>query len=192
MAQLGYVVFTVDGRGSGNRGKEFEQVIHRQLGTCEIADQMMGNKYLRSLPYIDSTRMGVFGWSFGGFMTTGLMTRTPGKYKVGVAGGAVIDWSYYEIMYTERYMDTPDENPEGYKNSNLLNYVDSLKGKLLLIHGTSDPVVVWQHTLMYTKKCVEQRKQIDYFLYPEHPHNVAGRDRVHLMQKITDYFNQNL
>lgn len=192
MAQKGYLVFTIDGRGSGNRGKEFEQAIYRRLGTCEIADQTVGNDYLRSLSFVDATRMGVFGWSFGGFMTTGLMTRTPGKYKVGVAGGAVIDWSYYEIMYTERYMDTPDENLEGYKNSNLLNYVDSLQGKLLLLHGTSDPTVVWQHTLMYTKKCVERKKQIDYFMYPEHLHNVTGRDRVHLMQKVSDYFNQNL
>ncbi len=192
MAQQGYLIFTVDGRGSGNREKAFEQVIHRQLGTLEIADQIKGNDYLRSLPYIDVNRMGVFGWSFGGFMTTGLMTRTPGKYKVGVAGGAVIDWSLYEIMYTERYMDTPEENPEGYATSNLLNYIDSLQGKLLMIHGTSDDVVVWQHTLMYAKKCVEKRKQIDYFMYPEHQHNVLGKDRVHLMQKITDYFNQNL
>ncbi len=192
MAQQGYVVFTVDGRGSGNRGKEFEQVIHRQLGTNEIADQMKGHDYLRALAFIDPNRMGVFGWSFGGFMTTSLMTRTPGKYKVGVAGGAVIDWSYYEIMYTERYMDTPDENQEGYNTSNLLNYIDDLQGKLLLIHGTSDDVVVWQHTLMYVKKCVEKKKQVDYFMYPEHLHNVTGKDRVNLMQKISDYFNQNL
>jgi dipeptidyl-peptidase-4 len=192
MAQQGYVVYTLDGRGSGNRGKEFEQVIHRQLGTAEIADQVKGNAYLRSLKFIDTTRMGVFGWSFGGFMTTGLMTRTPGKYKVGVAGGAVIDWSYYEIMYTERYMDGPKENPEGYATANLLNYIDSLQGKLLMIHGTSDDVVVWQHDLMYIKKCVEKRKQVDYFVYPGHLHNVLGKDRVHLMQKVTDYFNQNL
>ncbi len=192
MAQQGYLIFTVDGRGSGNRGKEFEQVIHRQLGTAEIADQIKGNDYLRSLPFIDGSRMGIFGWSFGGFMTTSLMTRTPGKYKTGVAGGAVIDWSYYEIMYTERYMDTPKENPEGYNASNLLSYIDNLQGKLLLIHGTSDDVVVWQHTLMYVKKCVEKKKQLDYFMYPEHMHNVLGKDRVHLMQKVTDYFNQNL
>ena len=192
MAQQGYLVFTVDGRGSGNRGKEFEQSIYRQLGTNEMADQLKGNDYLRSLNYIDTARMGVFGWSFGGFMTTGLMTRTPGKYKAGVAGGAVIDWSYYEIMYTERYMNTPQENPDGYNASNLLNYIDGLQGKLLMIHGTSDDVVVWQHTLLYVKKCVEKKKQIDYFMYPEHVHNVLGKDRVHLMQKVTDYFIQNL
>ncbi len=192
MAQKGYVIFTVDGRGSGNRGKEFEQVIHRQLGTREMEDQLRGNEYLRGLSFIDKDRMGVYGWSFGGFMTTSLMTRTPGKYKVGVAGGAVIDWSYYEIMYTERYMDTPEENPEGYEKSNLLNYVDNLQGKLMLIHGTSDDVVVWQHTLMYIKKCVDRKKQVDYFVYPGHLHNVLGADRVHLMQKIANYFDQNL
>ncbi|MEY4877485.1 MAG: hypothetical protein RL708_2635, partial [Bacteroidota bacterium] len=192
LAQEGFIVFTVDGRGSGNRGFDFEKIIHRQLGTAEIADQLKGNDYLRSLKYIDTARLGIHGWSYGGFMTTSLMTRTPGKYKVGVCGGPVIDWSYYEIMYTERYMDTPAENPDGYKKNNLLNYVDNLKGKLLMIHGTSDDVVVWQHSLMYLKKCVDRNKQIDYFCYPGHLHNVIGKDRIHLLTKITEYFKANL
>ncbi|MEY2829819.1 MAG: hypothetical protein RIQ33_1677, partial [Bacteroidota bacterium] len=149
LAQEGFVVFTVDGRGSGNRGFDFEKIIHRQLGTAEIADQIKGNNYLRGLKFIDTARLGIHGWSYGGFMTTSLMTRTPGKYKVGVCGGPVIDWSFYEVMYTERYMDTPNENPEGFKKNNLLNYVDNLSGKLLIIHGTSDDVVVWQHSLLY-------------------------------------------
>ena len=153
---------------------------------------MKGNDYLRHLKYIDTARLGIHGWSFGGFMTTSLMTRTPGKYKVGVCGGPVIDWSYYEVMYTERYMDTPAENPEGYKKSALTNYIDNLRGKLLMIHGTSDDVVVWQQSLMYIKKCVEKDKPIDYFVYPGHLHNVQGKDRIHLLQKITDYFKQNL
>jgi dipeptidyl-peptidase-4 len=192
LAQEGYIVFTIDGRGSGNRGFEFEKSIHRQLGTCEIADQIKGNEYLRKLKFIDTARMGIHGWSYGGFMTTSLMTRTPGKYKVGVCGGPVIDWSFYEVMYTERYMDSPAENPDGYKKNNLLNYVDNLRGKLLMIHGTSDDVVVWQHSLMYLKKCIEKNKQLDYFVYPGHLHNVIGKDRIHLLQKITDYFKQNL
>lgn len=192
LAQEGFIVFTVDGRGSGNRGFDFEKVIHRQLGTPEIADQIKGNDYLRTLKYIDTARLGIHGWSYGGFMTTSLMTRTPGKYKVGVCGGPVIDWSFYEVMYTERYMDTPSENPEGYKKNNLLNYVDNLKGKLLMIHGTSDDVVVWQHSLMYLKKCVDRNKQIDYFCYPGHLHNVIGKDRIHLLTKITEYFKSNL
>ena len=192
LAQEGFIIFTVDGRGSGNRGFDFEKCIHRQLGTCEIADQMKGNDYLRHLKYIDTARLGIHGWSFGGFMTTSLMTRTPGKYKVGVCGGPVIDWSYYEVMYTERYMDTPAENPDGYKKAALTNYIDNLRGKLLMIHGTSDDVVVWQHSLMYLKKCVEKDKPIDYFVYPGHLHNVIGKDRIHLLKKITTYFKGNL
>lgn len=192
MAQNGYIVFTLDNRGSGNRGLEFEQKIFRQLGTVEIEDQMVGINYLKSLPYVDTTRMGVFGWSYGGFMATGLMTRTPDAFKVGIAGGAVINWQYYEVMYTERYMDTPQQNPEGYREANLLNYVSNLKGKLLQVHGTSDPTVVWQHTLLYAQKAMQLGIDIDYYPYVCHKHGVKGNDKFHLYQKITDYFNENL
>jgi dipeptidyl-peptidase-4 len=136
--------------------------------------------------------MGIHGWSFGGFMTTTMMTKKPGVFKVGVAGGPVIDWSMYEVMYTERYMDTPQENPEGYKSNNLLNSIASLKGKLMLIHGTSDDVVLWQHSVNYLKRAVEKGIQLDYFIYPGHQHNVQGKDRAHLMDKISRYFFDNL
>lgn len=192
LAQEGFIVFSLDNRGSYNRGKKFEQAVFRNCGTAEMEDQLTGVEYLKSLPFVDSTRIGVDGWSYGGFMTTSLMTRNPGVFKVAVAGGPVIDWSMYEIMYTERYMDTPQSNPEGYNKNNLLNYVKDLKGKLMLIHGTDDDVVVWQHSIMYLKKAVDVNKQVDYFVYPGHPHNVRGKDRVHLMNKITDYFKQNL
>ncbi len=192
MAQKGFIVFTLDGRGTSYRGKQFEQAIHRQLGTCEMEDQLKGVDYLKSLPYVDASRIGVHGWSYGGFMTTSLMTRHPGVYKVAVAGGPVIDWSYYEIMYGERYMDMPQENKEGYEKNNLLNHVDKLKGKLLMIHGAQDPVVVWQHSMMYVKKCVDKGIQLDYFVYPGHEHNVLGKDRAHLMEKICNYFIDNL
>jgi dipeptidyl-peptidase-4 len=192
MAQKGFIVFTMDGRGTSYRGKVFEQAIHRQLGTCEMEDQLKGVEYLKSLPYVDANRMGVHGWSYGGFMTTSLMTRNAGVFKVGVAGGPVIDWSYYEIMYGERYMDTPQENKEGYEKNNLLNHVDKLKGKLLMIHGAQDPVVVWQHSMMYLKKCVDKGVQLDYFVYPGHEHNVLGKDRAHLMEKICNYFIDHL
>lgn len=192
MAQQGYIVFTMDNRGSYNRGLDFENATHRQLGTVEMEDQLKGVEYLKSLPYVDANRLGVHGWSFGGFMTTSLMTRKPGTFKVGVAGGPVIDWKYYEIMYTERYMDSPEENKEGYDKNNLLNYVKDLQGKLLMIHGTVDDVVVWQHSLMYVKKCVDEGKLLDYFVYPGHPHNVLGKDRVHLYKKVTEYFNDYL
>ena len=191
MAQQGYVVFTLDNRGSANRGLDFENVTHRKLGVEEKADQLKGIEYLKGLKYVDASRLGIYGWSFGGFMTTTMMSKTD-LFKAGVAGGPVIDWGMYEIMYTERYMDTPKENPEGYAENNLLNHVKGLKGKLMLIHGTDDNVVLWQHSLAYIKKCVDEGVQLDYFVYPGHLHNVMGKDRVHLMQKITDYFKQNL
>ncbi len=192
MAQKGFIVFTLDNRGSYNRGLEFEQTTFRHLGTVEIEDQMIGVNHLKSLPYVDADRMGVFGWSYGGFMTTSLMTRTPDVFKVGVAGGAVIDWQYYEVMYTERYMDTPQQNPEGYKEANLLNYVNNLKGKLLQVHGTSDPTVVWQQTLLFAQKAMQLGIEIDYFPYVGHKHKVNGKDRFHLFKKITDYLIENL
>lgn len=192
MAERGFVIFTLDGRGSGNRGLAFEQATFRHLGTAEIKDQLVGVNYLKQLSYVDTSRMGIFGWSYGGFMTASIMTRYPGIFKVAVAGGPVMDWSYYEIMYTERYMDTPEENPKGYAEANILKYVDNLKGKLMVIHGTADDVVVWQHSLMFLKTCVDKGKQVDYFVYPGHEHNVLGKDREHLFQKITDYFMQNL
>lgn len=192
MAQQGYVVFSLDNRGSANRGLEFENATFRQLGTVELADQLAGVAFLKQQTFVDASRMAVHGWSFGGFMTTSLMTRFPNTFKVGVAGGPVIDWSMYEIMYTERYMDKPEENPEGYKQANLLNYVENLNGKLLLIHGTSDDVVLWQHSLLYVKKCVDKEVLLDYFVYPGHPHNVRGKDRVHLMRKVSEYIKDNL
>ncbi len=192
MAQKGYVVYTVDSRGSMFRGKEFEQSTFRQLGKVEMADQLKGVEYLKNQTFIDTNRIGIHGWSYGGFMTTSLMTKTNNIFKVGVAGGPVIDWSLYEIMYTERYMDTPAENPEGYKENNLLNYVEGLKGRLLMIHGADDDVVVWQHSLAYIKKCVDKGVLIDYFAYPGHQHNVRGKDRIHLMNTITRYFEDHL
>jgi dipeptidyl-peptidase-4 len=192
MAQKGFIVFTMDGRGSANRGQKFEQAIFRNLGTIEMEDQLKGVAYLKSLSYVDAKRIGVYGWSYGGFMTTSFMLRHPDVFKVGVAGGPVLDWSMYEAMYTERYMDTPQENPKGFETSALMDKVKNLKGKLLLIHGTADDVVVWQHSIMFLQQCVKQGVQVDYFVYPEHLHNVRGKDRVHLMQKITDYFEQYL
>ncbi|OUT70383.1 MAG: peptidase S9 [Crocinitomicaceae bacterium TMED16] len=187
MANQGYLVFTLDNRGSGNRGFAFESQIHRQLGTVEIEDQMTGVSFLKSLPYVDGNRLAVHGWSFGGFMTTSMMLRTPEIYTTGVAGGPVTDWKYYEIMYGERYMDQPKENEEGYEKASLLNKTDQLKGKLLLIHGTSDDVVVMQHNLKLVQKFIESEKQIDFFPYPMHEHNVYGKDRVHLMKKVLNY-----
>lgn len=189
MAQHGYIVFTMDGRGSWNRGIAFEQATFRNLGDVELADQIKGVEYLKKLKYVDANKMGIHGWSYGGFMTTSMMLKHPGIFKCAVAGGPVMDWSMYEVMYTERYMNTPKDNAEGYKKACLLDKVKNLQGKLLLIHGTSDDVVVWQHSIDFIKKSVDEGVQVDYFVYPGHEHNVRGKDRVHLMQKITDYFD---
>ncbi|MDI9256680.1 S9 family peptidase [Flavobacterium sedimenticola] len=191
MAEQGYLVFTVDNRGSDNRGFAFESIIHGNLAANEMDDQLKGVEYLKSLPYVDGNRLAVHGWSYGGFMTTSLMLRKPDTFKVGVAGGPVIDWRWYEVMYGERYMDTPAENPKGFEETTVYNYVKNLKGKLLLIHGTSDDVVVEQHNLSLVKKFVEAGKQVDYFPYPMHKHNVTGKDRVHLIQKVLNYVIDN-
>jgi dipeptidyl-peptidase-4 len=192
MAQQGYVVFTLDNRGSANRGFEFESIIHRQCGEKELADQMSGVEYLKSLDYVDADRIGVDGWSYGGFLTTSLFLRNPGVFKAACAGGPVIDWKWYEVMYGERYMDTPMQNPEGYEKSNVLNYVDQLDGDLLIIHGTNDPVVMWQNSLTFLDECIKHGKQVDYFVYPGAGHNMRGKARVHMFEKITGYFNENL
>ncbi|MCC8146002.1 MAG: S9 family peptidase [Bacteroidales bacterium] len=192
MAQKGYVIFSLDNRGTSNRGFAFESVTHRQLGIEETADQMEGVRFLESLPYVDASKIGVHGWSYGGFMTTNMILRHPDKIKVGVAGGPVIDWKYYEVMYGERYMDSPQDNPEGYDKTNMNKLAGNLKGRFLLIHGDEDPVVVWQHSLSFLKACIDAETYPDYFVYPGQEHNMVGRDRVHLHEKITRYFDDHL
>lgn len=192
MAQRGYIVFVVDNRGSQYRGFEFESCTHRHLGDVEMQDQMEGVKFLKSLPYVDANRLGVHGWSFGGFMTTNLMCSYPDVFKVGVAGGPVIDWKFYEVMYGERYMDTPQENPEGYESSNLLNKAKNLKGRLQIIVGYNDPTCVLQHSLSFLRKCEDAGTQPDYFVYPGDGHNMMGHDMVHLHERITRYFDDYL
>ncbi len=192
LASKGYVVWTLDNRGTSNRGAGFEQIIHRRLGDIESADQMVGVNYLKSLPYIDASRMALDGWSYGGFMTLTLKLRNPGVFKVATCGGPVIDWKYYEIMYGERYMDTPEQNPEGYKKACILNYVDKLDGKLLVMQGAQDKTVVWQNSLQFIQECIKKGKQVDYFVYPQHEHNVSGTDRLHMYRKLAEYYDQNL
>ena len=189
MAQRGYVVFALDNRGSSERGLEFENVTFRHLGKEEMKDQMKGVEFLKSLPYVDASRLGVHGWSYGGFMTTNLMLTYPDVFKAGVAGGPVIDWRYYEVMYGERYMDTPQLNPEGYEENNLCLRAGNLKGRLLLIFGYNDPVCVPQHTLSFLKACVDAGTHPDLFVYPGQEHNMRGHDRIHLHEHITRYFD---
>ena len=192
MAQKGYLLFILDNRGSCDRGRDFEQATFRHLGVEEMKDQLKGVEYLKSLAYVDTTRMGVHGWSFGGFMTTSLMTTYPDVFKVGVAGGPVIDWKWYEVMYGERYMDTPQANPEGYAETSLIGKAKNLKGKLQIIIGTNDPTVVPQHALAFIKKCNEVGTQPDFYVYPGEGHNMMGHQSVHLHERITQYFEDYL
>ena len=192
MAQRGYVVFVMDNRGTDNRGIEFEQAIHHRCGVCEMEDQMAGIEWLKSHPWVDSNRIGVHGWSYGGFMTISLMTTYPETFKVGVAGGPVIDWKWYEVMYGERYMGNENTNAEGLASTSLIGKAKNLKGKLLICQGAVDDVVLWQHSLNFIDECIKNWIPVDYFPYPRAQHNVRGKDRVHLMQKVTDYFEDYL
>ena len=192
MAQKGYIVFILDNRGSEHRGRDFEQATFRQLGQVEMQDQMEGVKFLKSLPFVDGDRLGVHGWSFGGFMTISLMTNYPDVFKVGVAGGPVIDWQWYEVMYGERYMDTPQQNPEGYAKTSLIGKAKDLKGKLQIIIGYNDPTVVPQHALSFIKACNDAGTQPDFYVYPGEGHNMMGHASVHLRERITQYFEDYL
>jgi dipeptidyl-peptidase-4 len=192
MAQRGYIVYVQDNRGTEHRGSAFEKAINRQCGQAEMADQMVGIDWLRTLPYVDADRIGVHGWSYGGFMTITLITNHPDVFKVGVAGGPVIDWKWYEVMYGERYMDNPETNPEGFEKTSLINKAKDLKGKLLICQGAIDNTVVWEHSLSFIQECIENNVQVDYFPYPVSEHNVAGAWREHLMQKVTNYFDDYL
>ena len=190
MAQRGYVVYVQDNRGTSNRGAAFEKAINRACGQAEMADQIAGlEALLERCPWIDRDRIGVHGWSYGGFMTISLMVNYPDIFKVGVAGGPVIDWKWYEVMYGERYMDTPETNPEGFAKTSLMGRAQDLKGKLLICQGAVDRTVVWQHSLSFVQECIEKGVQLDYFPYPRTEHNVMGPWREHLMQKVTDYFD---
>ena len=192
MAQKGYIVFILDNRGSENRGAAFEQATFHQLGQVEMQDQMEGVKYLKSLPYVDADKLGVHGWSFGGFMTISLMLNHPDVFKVGVAGGPVIDWKWYEVMYGERYMGTPESNPEGYEKASLINKAGQLKGRLQIITGYNDATVVPQHCLSFLDACVKAGTQPDFFAYPGEEHNMRGHASVHLHERITRYFEDYL
>lgn len=192
MAQKGYLVYVQDNRGTQNRGAAFEKAINRRCGSEEMKDQMVGIDWLRSLPFVDASRIGVHGWSYGGFMTISLMTSYPDVFKVGVAGGPVIDWKWYEIMYGERYMDNPETNPEGFAATSLIGKAKDLKGKLLICQGSIDDTVVWEHSLSFIQQCIDLEIPVDYFPYPTARHNVFGRNRIHLMDKVTRYFEDYL
>lgn len=192
MAQRGYIVYVQDNRGTPRHGAAYEKAINRQCGQAEMEDQMAGLRRLLAEPWVDASRVGVHGWSYGGFMTISLAATYPEVFKVAVAGGPVIDWKWYEVMYGERYMDTPQTNPEGYALTSLLDKAGRLQCKLLICQGAIDNVVLWQHSLSFLQACIDAGRQADYFPFPKAYHNMTGNERNYLYQKITDYFEDYL
>ena len=189
MAQKGYVLYIQDNRGTQNRGAAFEKAINRRCGEVESADQVAGVRQLIDEGWVDESRIGVVGWSYGGFMTITLATRYPNLFKVAVAGGPVIDWKWYEVMYGERYMDTPETNPEGFADVSLVDKAPLLKARLLICQGMEDGTVLPINSLSFMQSCVEHNVLADYFPYPMSEHNVVGPWREQLYLKITDYFD---
>jgi dipeptidyl-peptidase-4 len=192
MATRGTIVFFVDGRGTLNRGIGWQHAIHRRLGTKEVEDQVDALEHVLAEPFADASRVGVTGWSYGGFMTLSLMTREGARYQVGVAGAPVTDWSYYETGYGERYMDLPSENEEGYLTANPGAHVKGLKGRLLVVHGTADDTVVPQSTYAFLRRCIDAGKPVETMFYPGQKHGLVGRDFEHFLRKMTEMFDRYL
>jgi dipeptidyl-peptidase-4 len=192
MAQKGFIVFSLDNRGTEKRGAAFEKCIHRQLGKLEMEDQMKGVNYIKSLPFVDTLNISLDGWSYGGFMIMSLITNYPDQFNTATCGGPVIDWRWYEIMYGERYMDTPAENPDGYTAASILPKVKNIKANLLVFQGAQDNTVLWQHSLKLINQAIKDGILMDYFVYPNHEHNVRSKDRVHLWKMIENYHVKNL
>lgn len=193
MAEQDYIIFCLDNRGTGGRGKQFKNLSYGDLSKWSVHDQIEGAKYLATLPYVDKNRIGFWGWSGGGYLTIALLTKAVDYFSTGVAVAPVTDFFTYDAIFAERVMNLPANNPEGYAKSNLQNYVNNLRGKLMIIHGMGDDNVHFQNTIQFVDKCVQQNKPLDIFLYPNKNHSIiGGNTRLHLFNKITDYFNSNL
>ncbi len=193
LAQKGYVVACVDGRGTGYKGAKFKKVTYMDLGKYEIEDQITAAKWFGNQPYIDKTRIGMFGWSFGGYMTSLAMTKGADVFKMGIAVAPVTNWRYYDSVYTERFMRTPQENPDGYDKNSPTEYAKLLKGKFLLIHGTADDNVHFQNSMEFSEALIQNKKQFDFMAYPDKNHGIyGGQTRPQLYQKMTDFILGNL
>jgi dipeptidyl-peptidase-4 len=193
LVQQGYIVACIDNRGTNGRGEAFRKSTYMQLGKLETVDQLEAVAYLGSLDYIDASRIGIFGWSYGGFMTSLCMTKGGGLYKMGIAVAPVTNWRYYDTIYTERFMRTPDENTEGYEENSPLNFADQLQGKLLLIHGTGDDNVHFQNSIEFTEALVQADKQFEMQFYMNRDHGIRGGNTTyHLYTRMTDFILKNL
>ena len=193
LAQKGYIVISVDNRGTGARGVEFKKVTYKQLGKYETQDQIEAAKYFASLPYVDPTRIGVQGWSYGGYMSSLCLLKGADYFKAAIAVAPVTNWRFYDSIYTERYMQTPQENEDGYDDNSPINHVEKLKGKYLLVHGMADDNVHLQNTSEMISALVEADKQFDLFVYPNKNHGIyGGNTRYHLYTKMTNFLLENL
>lgn len=193
MASQGFIVVCVDGRGTGGRGAEFEKCTYLNLGVKEAEDQVSAAKYVSELPYVDKKRIGIWGWSFGGYMTLMAMSEGTPIFKAGVAVAAVTDWNYYDTIYGERFMRTPQENHDGYQASSAFTRADKLHGKLLLVHGMADDNVHYQNCAEYAEHLVQLGKQFDMQIYTNRNHSIfGGYTRMHLYTKLTNFFKENL
>jgi dipeptidyl-peptidase-4 len=193
LAQQGFVVFKLDNRGSSNRGLAFEAAIADRMGTVEVDDQVAGVRALAKLPYVDASRVGIYGWSYGGYMTCMAMMRAPEVFKVGVSGAPVTDWDGYDTGYTERYMGTPQSNPEGYKDSSVLSHVSQLRGKLLLVHGMTDENVHFRHTARLIVALTEANKDYDLIVFPEERHMPRDAKGLEYQERrVLEYLQREL
>lgn len=193
LAQKGYIVACVDGRGTGYRGRDFKKATYRELGKLESDDQIAAARYLRTLSYVDSSRIGIWGWSYGGFMSSTCLFKAPEVFKMAIAVAPVSNWRYYDNIYTERFMRTPQENPRGYDDNSPVNMVKNLRGKFLLIHGTADDNVHFQNSVELVEALQKAGKQFDFAIYPDKAHSISGaQTRYHLYGKMTDFVLQNL
>jgi len=192
LCSRGFVVLVLDNRGTDNRGIDFSQAIFRRFSALEVEDQVRGLDEVTSLPFVDPDRVGVHGWSFGGYMTLSLMLAHPDRYACGISGAPVTDWAQYETGYTERYMDTPAQNPDGYRSSSVLPRADQLDGRLLLVHGTDDKTVMFSHSMRFLRACIDAGELIDFMAYPMQKHGLRGRDRTHLYRTMTRFLTERL
>lgn len=193
LCQQGYIVVSIDNRGTGGRGAEFKKCTYKELGKLETTDQIEGAKYLANLKYTDENRIGIWGWSYGGYMSSLCLLKGNKYFKSAIAVAPVTNWRFYDTIYTERYMQTPQENPNGYDLNSPINHVDSLKGNFLLIHGSADDNVHVQNTYEMVDALIKSNKQFDLFIYPDKNHGIyGGTTRLHLFTKITDFINKKL
>lgn len=193
LVQQGYIVACVDGRGTGGKGTKFKKVTYMNLGKYEIEDQIAAAKWFGNQTYIDKSRIGIFGWSFGGYMTSLALTKGADVFKMGIAVAPVTNWRYYDSVYTERFMRTPQENPDGYDKNSPINYTQLMKGKFLLIHGTADDNVHYQNSAEFAEALIQKKKQFDFMTYPDKDHGIyGGNTRPQLFEKMTKFILENL